>query len=148
MADIESGRDQRPCPEFSIEYVSSWKREIVDGQEVVMCMECEGRYITVYPDDETKPGGWFVLFREDEDGYALTLDDHPDCPFVEGSCCGGPLEVRAGISLLLLQRIGVASRVDTKLRITQGPAKRTMRKGLTCRPSYWPNDCLQRTEDT
>jgi hypothetical protein len=95
LADIESGRDQRP--EFSIEYVSNWKREVIDGQQVTR-MGLEGRYITVarfYPEDEAASGGWFVLFREDEDGYALALDDRQDAPFIEGSCCGGPLTVRA-----------------------------------------------------
>jgi hypothetical protein len=95
LADIESGRDQRP--EFSIEYVSNWKREIEEGREVARMLS-EGRWLGVarfYPDDETAPGGWLVLFREDDDGYALAADKRTDAPFVEGSCCGGPLTVRA-----------------------------------------------------
>lgn len=95
LADIESGRGLRP--EFTIEYVSNWKREMIDGQRVIS-MGCEGRYIMVarfYPDDESVARGWFVLFKEDEDGYALTQDNQEDAPFVEGCCCGGPLTVRA-----------------------------------------------------
>jgi hypothetical protein len=109
LADIEAGRDQRP--EFSIEYVSNWTREVVEGRQVTR-MVLEGRYITVarfYPDDETAPGGWFVLFREDDDGYALVTDSCPDAPFVEGSCCGGPLTVRANCIVppsLVLSAVG------------------------------------------
>jgi hypothetical protein len=95
LADIESGRDQRD--EFSIQYVSNWKRDVVDGRPVLH-MVLRGRYITVarfYPDDKVVSGGWFVLFREGEEGYALALDERRDAPFVEGICCGGPLTVRA-----------------------------------------------------
>src|SRR5262245_32362954 len=95
LGDIESGRAQRP--EFSIEYVSNWKREVVDGRQVTR-MVLEGRYITVarfYPDDESGPSGWIMLFREDDDGYALATDNRRDAAFVEGCCCGGPLTVRA-----------------------------------------------------
>jgi hypothetical protein len=94
LANIESGRDQRP--EFSIEYVRNWKREVTDGQEFTR-MVLEGRYMTIarfYPDDEGARGGWFVVFQEDEDGYVLASDSRPDAPFVEGSCSGGPLTVR------------------------------------------------------
>jgi hypothetical protein len=95
LSDIEFGRDQRP--EFSIEYVSNWKHEIEDGHQVTRMLS-EGRWIGVarfYPDDETTRGGWLVLFREDDDGYALATDMRTDAPFVEGSCCGGPLTIRA-----------------------------------------------------
>jgi hypothetical protein len=95
LADVESGRD--PRPEFSIEYVSNWKREVIDGREVTRAA-LEGRYMTVarfYPDDQATPGGWFMLFRQDDDGYALATDSRSDAPFVEGTCCGGPLTVRA-----------------------------------------------------
>lgn len=94
LADIESGRDQRP--EFTIEYVSNWQPGILDGRPVTH-MVCRGRYITIarfYPDDKPTAAGWFVLFREDDDGYALARDRRPDAPFVEGCCCGGPLTVR------------------------------------------------------
>jgi hypothetical protein len=95
LADLESGRDQRP--EFSIEYVSNWKHELIDGQPATR-MVCEGRYLTVarfYPDDDTVGGGWFVLFCDNGRSYALARDDRRDAPFVEGCCCGGPLTVRA-----------------------------------------------------
>jgi hypothetical protein len=95
LADIESG--QNPCAEFRIEYVSNWKRDVIDGQRVIH-MGCEGRYITVarfHPHDEVVSGGWFVLFREDEERYALALDERQDAPFVEGCCFGGLLTVRA-----------------------------------------------------
>lgn len=95
LANIESGRDLRP--EFSIEYVSNWKRDVIDGQQVIH-MVCAGRYITVarfYPDDPVVAEGWLVLFQDYDDGFVLALDGRLDAPFVEGNCCGGPLTVRS-----------------------------------------------------
>lgn len=109
LADIESGREQRP--EFSIEYVSNWRPGVLDGRPVTH-MVLEGQYITVarfYPDDETEPGGWFVLFHEDEEGFALAQNGRPDTPFVEGWCCGGPLTVRGSCivpAALVLTAVG------------------------------------------
>jgi hypothetical protein len=84
---------------------------VIDGREVTR-MVLEGRYITVarfYPDDAATPSGWLVLFREDEDGYALASDSRPDAPYVEGSCCGGPLTLRANCivpPVLVLAAVG------------------------------------------
>jgi len=109
LAGIESGRD--PRPEFSIEYVSNWRHGVENGRPVTH-MVLGGRYVTVarfYPDDEAEPGGWFVLFREDDDGFALARDGRPDAPFVEGCCCGGPLTVRRNCvvpAALVLSAVG------------------------------------------
>lgn len=94
LADIESGRDERP--EFSIEYVSNWREEWLDGRRVIRTTY-EGPSVEVArfsTDDGDSSGGWHVVFREGEESYSLAFDERQDASFVEGICCGGPLTLR------------------------------------------------------
>jgi hypothetical protein len=95
LEDIESGQCARP--EFTIENVSNWKPEVVDGRRVMHCLS-EGRYVhaaTFYREGNPAPLGWFVLYNaEDRNRFALSTISE-DMAFVDGICCGGPLTVRA-----------------------------------------------------
>lgn len=102
MDNIVSGRNSRP--EFTVEYVTRRRRDVVDGRDVYHQGSGTPYLILCHflPDDESAPDGW-LLFYEPDDGledpalglFVLALEGGRDARFVEGNCCGGPLTVRS-----------------------------------------------------
>jgi hypothetical protein len=94
LADIETCQNERP--EFSIEYLGNRREEWLDGHRVTRTTY-EGPRVLVarfYTNQGDSSGGWYVVFRDGEQSYALAFDERQDAPFVEGICCGGPLTLR------------------------------------------------------
>ena len=95
LESIESGACRRP--EFTIENVSNWKREIINGRRVIRCV-LEGRYMsaaTFYSEGAPIALGWSVLYHDEQkQGFVLSSGGNP-CPELEGICCGAPLKTRA-----------------------------------------------------
>jgi hypothetical protein len=74
LEEIESGVCGRP--EFTIENVSNWKPDVIDGRRVMRC-RMEGKYMTAatfYHEGSAMAIGWFVHFRnENEHSFALSV---------------------------------------------------------------------------
>lgn len=95
LEDVESWTYQRE--EFSIEKVSNWRPEVIDGRQVIRCvMECPyATAATFFLEDNPKPIGWFVTYHAGKDSqFALATSVNDQAGYVEGMCCGGPLTVR------------------------------------------------------
>lgn len=96
MEDVESWVYQRE--EFSIEKVSNWRPEVIDGRRVIRCV-MEPPYATIatfFLERNPSPIGWFVTYH-DPDGsqFALAESVNSAAQYIVGMCCGGPLTVRA-----------------------------------------------------
>jgi hypothetical protein len=99
--DVESFALQRE--EFSIENVSNWKPDIIEGRQVIRWLN-EGPYVTAATfGRESSPEvlGWIVLFHgHDKQSYALATPGALESDFLEGYYCGGPLTIRSGCLVL------------------------------------------------
>jgi hypothetical protein len=96
LADVESWLYERE--EFSIEKVSNWRPDVVDGRRVIRCV-MEPPYTTAatfFLESSPRPIGWIVTYYDpDGNQYALADSLNDSAQYVEGMCCGGPLTVRA-----------------------------------------------------
>ncbi len=95
LEDVESWVHQRE--EFSIEMVSNWRPDVLDGQRVIRCV-MEPPYATAatfYLEGNPTPVGWFVTYHaQDRSQFALAASANDESGYIEGICCGGPLRVR------------------------------------------------------
>ena len=95
LADVESWVYHRE--EFSIEKVSNWRPEVVDGRLVIRCV-MDPPYMTAATfglEGSSTSLGWFITYCvSKQDQFALAASINDEAPYVEGMCCGGPLTVR------------------------------------------------------